>query len=55
MYNETGQTIMEMPLNVSDGKILDRINLSGLKPGMYFLRIWGNEQSVVTKLIKTAE
>jgi hypothetical protein len=55
MYNETGQTIMEIPLNVSDGKVLDHINLSGLKPGLYFLRIWGSEQSVVTKLIKTAE
>jgi hypothetical protein len=55
IQNNMGQVVFEAYLNISDGKVYDRINLSVLKPGLYILRVSGNELSVVTKLIKTTE
>ncbi len=54
IFNEMGQIVLDMPLSVSAGKVFDAVNISGLKPGLYFFKVWGKEKMVVTKLIKTS-
>ncbi len=54
IYNEMGQGVLDRTLNVSSGQVLDVVDVSGLTPGIYIFRVWGSNQSVVTKMIKTS-
>jgi len=54
IYNDMGQSVMDMSLNASAGKVNEAIDVSNLKPGIYFIRVWNEGQSVVTKMIKAS-
>jgi hypothetical protein len=53
IYNEMGQGVLQRTLNISSGQVLDEVDVSGLSPGIYFFGVFGRNQSVVTKMIKT--
>jgi len=55
MYNEMGQLVLDRQINTSYGRSNESLDISNMKQGIYFFRIWGVEQSVVTKFIKSVK
>jgi hypothetical protein len=55
VYNEMGQLVMDRQLNISMGKIIEPVDVSGLRTGIYIFRVTGGNKSVVSKFIKTSK